>query len=372
MKKNASYYIDFKTGDFFYANQHPMKPVRIAMVHDLVISYGLHKYLNLKFYGKSTKRGLLNFHISKLIDNLYNESKQKKILSDIILENVNNIESKVDCPIFRGVMEYCELYSGASISAASALIKKESNIVINWSGGLHHAKKSQLSGFCYINDIVLLILELLRYFSKIFYIDIDVHHGDGVEEAFYLSNRVISLSFHNYDGIYFPSTGNFSNKGKGKGKYYSINVPLKPGIDDGSFESIFKPIVNEVIENFKPNVIVFQCGADSLFGDNLGLFNLSINTHGNCIRFVKNFFLPMVILGGGGYNKKNVAECWTFETSILLNKEISLEIPYNSYWGDFYSEKKNPTHLLLKRNRNSKRSLDILKNKILDNIKKIK
>lgn len=82
----------------------------------------------------------------------------------------------------------------------------ESDIAINWAGGLHHAKKSEASGFCYINDIVLAILELLKYHARVLYIDIDIHHGDGVEEAFYTTDRVMTVSFHKY-GEYFPGTG---------------------------------------------------------------------------------------------------------------------------------------------------------------------
>jgi histone deacetylase HOS2 len=103
-----------------------------------------------------------------------------------------------DCPIFDGMNEYCRMYSGASIDAARKLNNNQSQIAINWSGGLHHAKKGEASGFCYINDIVLAILQLARHNPRILYIDIDVHHGDGVEQAFWSSDRVMTLSFHKY------------------------------------------------------------------------------------------------------------------------------------------------------------------------------
>lgn len=86
------------------------------------------------------------------------------------------------------------------------LNKEATDIAINWAGGLHHAKKSEASGFCYVNDIVLAILELLKYHQRVLYIDIDIHHGDGVEEAFYTTDRVMTCSFHKY-GEYFPGTG---------------------------------------------------------------------------------------------------------------------------------------------------------------------
>lgn len=97
------------------------------------------------------------------------------------------------------------------------LNKQASEICINWGGGLHHAKKSEASGFCYVNDIVLGILELLKYHQRVLYIDIDVHHGDGVEEAFYTTDRVMTVSFHKY-GEYFPGTGDLRDIGAGKVK----------------------------------------------------------------------------------------------------------------------------------------------------------
>jgi histone deacetylase 1/2 len=143
------------------------------------------------------------------------------------------------------------------------LNKKEADIAINWTGGLHHAKKSEASGFCYINDIVLAILELLKYVfriklridrlfyfilllifrhhDRVLYIDIDIHHGDGVEEAFYCTNRVMTVSLHKF-GNFFPGTGDLRDVGHGEGKNYSVNFPLQDGIDDATYESIFKPV----------------------------------------------------------------------------------------------------------------------------------
>ena len=105
-----------------------------------------------------------------------------------------------------GLYEFCARYTGASLEAAEKLVTEQADIAINWSGGLHHAKKFEASGFCYVNDIVVAILELLKYHPRVLYIDIDIHHGDGVQEAFYLTDRVMTVSFHKY-GNFFPGTG---------------------------------------------------------------------------------------------------------------------------------------------------------------------
>lgn len=94
-----------------------------------------------------------------------------------------------DNPHFPGLFNFCQLSTGGSIDAAHVLVTNQAEVAINWSGGLHHAKKREASGFCYVNDIVIAILELLRVYQRVLYVDIDVHHGDGVEEAFLLTNR---------------------------------------------------------------------------------------------------------------------------------------------------------------------------------------
>lgn len=248
--------------------------------------------------------------------------------------------------------------------------KLATDIAINWGGGLHHAKKSEASGFCYVNDIVLAILELLKYHQRVLYIDIDVHHGDGVEEAFYTTDRVMTVSFHKY-GEYFPGTDDLRDIGAGKGKYYSVNFPLRDGIDDEVYETIFVPVMSKVMEIYQPNAIVLQCGADSLTGDRLGCFNLTLKGHGKCVEFMKSYNLPLLLLGGGGYTIRNVARAWTYETAIALGVDISNELPYNDYfeyYGPDYKLHISPSNMP---NQNSNEYLDKIKCKLIENLRMI-
>merc|ERR1719481_1644373 len=162
----------------------------------------------------------------------------------------------IGCPIFDGLFEFCQISSGGSVGGAFKLNNRTSDICINWSGGLHHAKKAEASGFCFVNDIVIAINELLRHYPRVLYIDIDIHHGDGVQEAFYLSDRVMTLSFHKYGQNFFPGTGDLFEIGSGPGRYYSVNVPLREGIDDDSYLSVFKPVISSVVQYYQPSVIV--------------------------------------------------------------------------------------------------------------------
>lgn len=250
--------------------------------------------------------------------------------------------------MFDGLYEFCQVSAGGSVNGAGQLNRAECDIAINWSGGLHHAKKCEASGFCYVNDIVLAILELLKCHQRVLYIDIDVHHGDGVEEAFYTTDRVMTVSFHKY-GNFFPGTGELRDIGAGRGKYYSVNIPLREGIDDETYVRIFKPVIAKVMQVYQPEAIVLQCGADSLTEDRLGCFNLTLKGHGACVEYVRSLNVPLLLLGGGGYTIRNVARCWTYETGIALGLDIpngkllpfmfrqtfsftiSVELPCNEY-----------------------------------------
>jgi histone deacetylase 1/2 len=180
-------------------------------------------------------------------------------------------------------------------------------------------------------DIVLGIVELLRYKQRVLYIDIDVHHGDGVEEAFYTTDRVMTVSFHKY-GEYFPGTGELRDIGVGSGKYYSVNFPLRDGITDATYKDIFEPVIQHVMDWYRPEAVVLQCGGDSLSGDRLGCFNLSMDGHANCVRFVKSFGLPVLVLGGGGYTMRNVSRTWTYETGLLVGQKLDQNLPWSEYY----------------------------------------
>ncbi|KNH07460.1 Histone deacetylase superfamily [Perkinsela sp. CCAP 1560/4] len=224
-----------------------------------------------------------------------------------------------DCPPFDGLYDYSAHIASGSVAGAVLLNTGTASTVINWAGGLHHAHRFEAAGFCYVNDIVLSIIELLKVFERVLYVDIDIHHGDGVEEAFIASDRVMTISFHRhgFDG-FFPGTGWKEDIGVGPGEGFALNVPLYDGVrDDQFYFLLFKPILRDAIDRFAPQAIVMQCGADSISGDRIGRFNLSSAGHARCVALVKSLHLPTLILGGGGYTMTNVARTWALETALL-------------------------------------------------------
>lgn len=287
------------------------------------------------------------------------------------LERFSVGQANGDSPVFGGLFEFCRRYTGGSLSAACHMNQGLSDVTVNWAGGLHHSKKAEASGFCYVNDIAVGIIELLKYHPRVMYLDIDVHHGDGVQEAFYLTDRVMTVSFHKYGNHFFPGTGDQYEIGTKNGKYYSVNVPLKDGINDATYHEVFKPVMDGIMKYYRPTAIVMQCGADSLGSDRLGVFNLSMEGHGEAVRHMKNYGVPIMYLGGGGYTLRNVARVWTYETSIIANTEIENELPYNEYFQYFapdYSLKPNIINNRLD-NQNKKEYLESIKSHTLDNLR---
>jgi len=367
MKNKISYFYDPEVGNFYYGQGHPMKPHRVRMTHNLLMHYGLHKEMEIFRPALASAEDMTQFHSDEYIEflRLITPDNQHEHMRQLKRFNVAE-----DCPVFDGLFNFTQIYTGGSVGGAVRLNHKVSDTVVNWAGGLHHAKKSEASGFCYVNDIVLAILELLKVHSRILYLDIDIHHGDGVEEAFYTTDRVMTVSFHKF-GEYFPGTGHLQDIGQHRGKYYSVNVPLKDGIDDEAYEYLFKPIMNKVMEMYQPEAIVFQSGADSLSGDRLGCFNLSIRGHAECLKFMQSFDIPLLVLGGGGYTIRNVARCWVYETGCLLKRELDEILPpndYSEYFGPTNTLHITPSNM---ENQNTRDYLDGIRNRLLENLTKI-
>ncbi|KAJ3055634.1 putative histone deacetylase 1-B, partial [Rhizophlyctis rosea] len=337
------------------------------MAHNLILNYGLFNKLEINRPTPATTREMTKFHSDDYIDFL------SRVTPDT-LEEVAKYQTKFnvgeDCPVFDGLYEFCSYSAGGSISAARKLCEGNADIAINWGGGLHHAKKSEASGFCYVNDIVLGILELLKVHARVLYIDIDIHHGDGVEEAFYTTDRVMTVSFHKY-GEYFPGTGDLSDIGSGKGKNYAINFPLKDGIDDESYRTIFQPVMRAVMDFYRPGAVVLQCGADSLAGDRLGCFNLSMRGHAMAVEFMKKFDVPLLLLGGGGYTIRNVARAWTFETAVAVGATLPDEIPFNDFFQYYGPDYRLDVPFNNMENHNTREYLNNTTAKILENLKNL-
>lgn len=371
-KSRVSYFYHPTCPLFYYGPSHPMKPHRLKLAHHLILSYNLYKEMDCYRPHPATAGEMSQFHSEEYTTFLSKITPDNLRQYTSVLQRFNAGDT-TDCPVFDGLFEFTQLYTGASLDAALQLNQGTVDVAINWSGGLHHAKKSEASGFCYINDIVLAILELLKVHARVLYIDIDVHHGDGVEEAFYTTDRVMTFSLHKY-GDFFPGTGHMADVGAKDGAGFSVNAPLQSGItDDAYLEQIFKPVMNKIMEVFRPGAIVLQCGADSLTGDRLGCFNLTTKGHAACVQHVQSFNTPMMVLGGGGYTIRNVARCWAYETAVILGREdIPNEIPFNDYYEYFAPDFELHLTADNMENANSPAALEQVRNELLQQLMDLK
>ena len=209
----------------------------------------------------------------------------------------------------------------------------------NFSGGLHHAHASQASGFCIFNDVAVAIHWLVRQGARVAYVDIDAHHGDGVQEAFYDSDRVLTLSLHQDGRTLFPGTGFVTETGRGAGNGYSVNVPLPPQTDDETYLWAFDQIVPPLVRRFDPDVLVSQLGVDTHHDDPLA--HLALTTRGHQALFEAFSALAparWLACGGGGYNLDVVPRSWTLAFGVLSGQTFPDELPasyreqYGGHW----------------------------------------
>jgi acetoin utilization protein AcuC len=226
-----------------------------------------------------------------------------------------------DCPVFRGLYDYAVLAAGGTLVAAKLILSSAADTVFNPSGGYHHAGPERASGFCYINDVALACEVLAEQGKRVLYLDVDVHHGDGVAYGFYDRSDVMTISFHENPKTLFPGTGFADEIGEGQGKGYCVNVPLPVGTYDQAYIKAFEAIALPLITAYNPDVIVFELGADALAGDPLAHLRLTNNTYAEIINHLMGFNKPILATGGGGYNVENTVRAWALAWSIFCGAD---------------------------------------------------
>jgi histone deacetylase HOS1 len=328
------------------SDELPSNVNRASLVSSMVSAYGFHSQCEIIKLKPATRDQLAQFHEVGFVNELLKPRavaisgvKQDKLVrlgigSEILNRHGDEDQHAVlerysllyDCPVFPLMDQYVKYLAGSTISTAHHLINNESNIAINWFGGRHHAKKSKASGFCYVNDIVLGILELRKKFEKVVYVDFDLHHGDGVENAFKFSDKVITMSIHRKEIGFFPGSGDLKDQGMGKGKGYTFNAPMKHGLGDEGLMEVVKRCMIPVISKFEADCLVIQCGVDGLGSDEHQEWNLTIKGLSNAINEIILLEKPTMILGGGGYNHSQVARCWTYITSLVLKSDTQFDL----------------------------------------------
>jgi acetoin utilization protein AcuC len=244
-----------------------------------------------------------------------------------------------DNPIFWGMHEASALVCGGSLLAAREIAEGRADRAVNIAGGLHHAMPDRAAGFCVYNDCAVAISWLLDHgFDRIAYVDVDVHHGDGVQTAFYTDPRVLTISLHQHPLTLWPGTGWPGEAGSGPGEGYAVNVPLPPGTHDAGWLRAFHAVVPSLLREFRPQLLVTQCGVDTHAEDPLANLGLSVDGHRAIYRALRELAEETaggkwLATGGGGYGLfRVVPRSWTHLIATVLDRDVEPQRPVPADW----------------------------------------
>lgn len=229
----------------------------------------------------------------------------------------------MDCPVFEGMYDYVRLAAGGTLTGARMLLTGEAGVVFSPAGGFHHALPGRASGFCYINDVVIAIRELTAAGKRVCFLDIDVHHCDGVQQAFFDCPDVMVLSLHESGETLFPGTGWVEEAGSGAGLGHTVNIPLPVGTYDEAYERVFRDAAWPLLTAFDPDVIVLELGMDTLAGDPLAHLHLTNNVPADITARVVRTGKPVLAVGGGGYHVANTVRAWALCWSVLCGEDLT-------------------------------------------------
>ena len=218
------------------------------------------------------------------------------------------------------------LTTGGTLTAMEEVMSGRLRVAFNGSGGLHHAMRRRASGFCIYNDPAIVCGLLADRGMRVAYVDIDAHHGDCVQAAFYDTDQVLTISLHETGRSLFPGTGFADERGRGRGAGYSINVALPPYTDGGAYVRAFDAVVPPLLERYRPDVLVTQQGIDSHFDDPLTHLMVSTQAREHVVRRLATTSGPWVAMGGGGYSLDAVRRAWSMEFLIMLGAPIPAEL----------------------------------------------
>lgn len=306
------------------AEAHPMQPVRLAYTTALLRAYGALDDSGALVVPPrpATVEELLTFHEPAYVDAVRRLSGGR----DDTAERFGFVRFG-DNPVYIGMYEAALASTGASVVAAGLLAEGRVRAAFSPAGGLHHAMPARASGFCIFNDPVIAINALRARGLRVAYVDIDAHHGDGVQHAYYADPDVLTISVHEGPRWLFPGTGEVAEMGVDAGYGFSVNLPLAPYTTDEAYLRAFDAVVPPLLASFKPDVLATQLGADAYVGDPLTHLALSAHGYEALVTRFAALGLPWLAFGGGGYDLDAVPRLWALAYAHMRGLQLPDELP---------------------------------------------
>ncbi|MFC0600719.1 acetoin utilization protein AcuC [Streptomyces palmae] len=316
-----------------FGRGHPMDPVRLALTMRLVEAFGLDRAVSVEAAKPAGDSTLRLVHRSDYIDAV------RRVSADPLSADGSYGLGTEDDPAFAGMHEVSALIAGQSVAAAEAVWRGAVEHAVNFTGGLHHAMPGAASGFCVYNDAALAVARLLELGAeRVAYVDVDVHHGDGVQAAFWDDPRVLTISLHEHPRTLFPATGWPEEIGGEEARGQAVNLALPAGTGDAGWLRAFHAVVPELLAAFQPQVLVTQHGADTHFEDPLAHLAVSLDAQravaDSCHQLAHRCAQGRwVALGGGGYAVVEVVpRSWTQLVAIAAGRQLAPETELPEEW----------------------------------------
>ena len=319
---------------FEYSSSHPFKPVRAKLTLDLCRRYGLVDWPWIQILPPQNTdfQTLAEFHDEtylKVLKAIDSDVVTRELWPDLLSKEDLKGDPRLlkyglgteDNPVFSGVYNFSLLTAGATLLGARKIASGEFQVAFNPVGGFHHAGRDHAEGFCYVNDIAVAAIQLLKQGLRIAFVDIDAHHGNGMQDGFYGDDRVLVISFHQNGKDIYPWSGFENEIGEGRGKGFTVNCPLPAGTDDEVFERAFEEIVPPLLGAFKPDIVIGELGADTHLADPLSDLNLTNLGYSRVVGKLAEMSPRLLALGGGGYDLYKTARNWTLAWAVLNGLE---------------------------------------------------
>ncbi len=300
-----------------YGPKHPLAIPRVSTTLDLVRALGWVEAARYRDSPMASVEQLTRFHDADYIAALQRAEATQQVSAEDRARHRIGADGN---PVYREVFRRPATSAGGVLLAAE--LTRDGGTVHVPGGGTHHGRRDRASGFCYVNDAVLGLLAWLdQGLSRLLYLDVDAHHGDGVQDAFSEDSRVLTVSLHEQGR--WPHTGAADDHAGG----LALNLPVPAGFHDTEMRVLVQRAFLPLIRRFQPEAIMLQCGADALLEDPLSRLALSNNAHRDLIAALRGLAPRLIVLGGGGYNPWSVARCWALAWAELNGIAPPLTLP---------------------------------------------